>query len=237
MGKIFGNLWMLAVCLFACGALSAQNVTNITAEQVEKKIHVSYDLDRQADITLLLSINGGKTFSELHRVSGDMGRNIPAGHRTIIWDVLSERERLVGADFVFKVKTEAREQQHANGGDFYYNNIFHVVKNCESLTMISRKYDMSVSALLKLNPDHLKSTMLHSGERLLVGQTKVYIPKLAPVSADTPQKDTLFYHYPCRILNLNIFSCLIFKILKIKKLYQEINHFPRQHFTLFFNFF
>ncbi|MBR6919661.1 MAG: hypothetical protein IKN37_05005 [Bacteroidales bacterium] len=106
MVKIFGKIWLLAVCLFACCMLSAQNVTNIVAEQVEKKIHVSYDLDRRADITLFLSTDGGKTFTELHRVSGDVGKNIAAGHRTIIWDVLSEQDRLVGEDFVFKVKAE-----------------------------------------------------------------------------------------------------------------------------------
>ena len=109
MGKIFGNLWLMVVCLFACCMLAAQNVTNIVAEQVEKNIHVSYDLDKQADITLLLSTDGGKTFTELHRVSGDVGKNISAGHRTIVWDVLSERDRLVGDDFVFKVKAQGDE--------------------------------------------------------------------------------------------------------------------------------
>ncbi|MBR6919660.1 MAG: formylglycine-generating enzyme family protein [Bacteroidales bacterium] len=69
-------------------------------------IHVSYDLDRQADITLFFSTDGGKTFTELHRVSGDVGKNISAGHRTIVWDVLSERDRLVGEDIVFKVKAD-----------------------------------------------------------------------------------------------------------------------------------
>lgn len=81
------------------------------------------------------------------------------------------------------------EQEGANGGDFYYRNKYHVVKSGESLTMISRKYGTSVSALLNLN--HRKSTMIHPGERLIVGQTKVYIPKPAPAPADTLQKDTL----------------------------------------------
>ena len=116
MGKLFGKIWLLAVCLFACSLLPAQNVTNIVAEQVEKKIHVSYDLDRQADITLFLSTDGGKSFTELRRVSGDVGKGVGPGHKTIVWDVLSERERLVGEDFVFKVKAEgdAKDLRHKN---------------------------------------------------------------------------------------------------------------------------
>ena len=99
----------VVLLLLACQMLPAQNVTNIVAEQVEKTIHVSYDLDRQADIKLLLSTDGGKSFTELHRVSGDVGKDISAGHRTIVWDVLSERDRLVGEDFVFKVKAQEYE--------------------------------------------------------------------------------------------------------------------------------
>ena len=99
----------VVLLLLACQMLAAQNVTNIVAEQVDNNIHVSYDLDKQADITLFLSTDGGKSFTELHRVSGDVGHDIAAGHRTIVWDVLSERDRLVGEEFVFKVKAQGDE--------------------------------------------------------------------------------------------------------------------------------
>lgn len=85
---------------------SAQTVSNVTAEQVDKTIHVSYDLDMQAEISLHLSIDGGKTYTQLYKVSGDVGKNITKGHKTIIWDVLAEQERLVGDDIVFKVQAK-----------------------------------------------------------------------------------------------------------------------------------
>ncbi|MBO4403241.1 MAG: hypothetical protein J5792_06140 [Bacteroidales bacterium] len=96
--------WVLAFALFCCGDLAAQNVTHISAQQVEKYIHVSYDLDKQATVTLYLSTDGGRTYTELHRVSGDVGKNVTAGHKVIVWDVLAEREELVGDDILFKVK-------------------------------------------------------------------------------------------------------------------------------------
>lgn len=84
--------------------LSAQTVSNVTAKQVEKTIHVSYDLDEPADVTLLLSTDGGLNYTELHHVRGHVGVNVPAGHNTIVWDVLAEQESLVGEDVMFKVR-------------------------------------------------------------------------------------------------------------------------------------
>ncbi len=93
--------------LLLCVPLTAQNVTNVTAEQVDKTIHVSYDLDKAANITLFLSTDGGKTYKELYRVDGAVGKNVTPGHRTIIWNVLEEVENLKGDDYVFKVKATA----------------------------------------------------------------------------------------------------------------------------------
>jgi formylglycine-generating enzyme required for sulfatase activity len=87
----------------------SQNVTNIQVEQIGKKVHVTYTLDKTADITLHLSTDGGVTYSEpLKQVAGDVGKAIPMGTHTIIWDVLSERERLVSDDIVFMVKANSK---------------------------------------------------------------------------------------------------------------------------------
>lgn len=92
--------------LFTFWILSAQTVSNVTVEQVDKTIHVSYDLDKQAEISLHLSIDGGKTYTELHQLSGDVGKNVTEGHKIIVWDVLAERESLVGDNVLFLVKAE-----------------------------------------------------------------------------------------------------------------------------------
>ena len=100
-----GLILFCAICAFSV-RVSAQTVTNVTATQVNKTIQVSYDLDKQADITLHLSTDGGKTYQQLSQVSGDVGKNVFAGQKTIVWDVLAEKEKLVGENIVFKVKAQ-----------------------------------------------------------------------------------------------------------------------------------
>ena len=104
--------YYVKIFLFGCMVLfarmvSAQTVTNVTAEQVGKTIHVSYNLDKQADITLFFSTDGGTTYTQLFRVSGDVGKNVSAGQKIIVWDVLAEREKLLGENIVFKVRVDA----------------------------------------------------------------------------------------------------------------------------------
>ncbi|MBO2524239.1 MAG: hypothetical protein CW341_00835 [Bacteroidetes bacterium] len=65
--------------------MSAQEVTNITVQQIEKNILISYDLDKKANIMVYISTNGGKSFEKLHEVSGDVGKNVSAGHNTIVY--------------------------------------------------------------------------------------------------------------------------------------------------------
>ena len=88
--------------LFTCLTLSAQTVSGVDANQVGKTIEITYHLDRTADISVEYSTDGGRTYKQLHRVSGDVGRGITAGCRTITWDVLSEVENLI-ADVSFRV--------------------------------------------------------------------------------------------------------------------------------------
>ena len=88
--------------LITCLTLSAQTVSGVDANQVGKTIEITYHLDRTADISVEYSTDGGRTYKPLHRVSGDVGRGITAGYRTITWDVLSELESLM-ADVSFRV--------------------------------------------------------------------------------------------------------------------------------------
>ena len=104
---VWSARWCATILLMvAVLSLSAQTVSKVTAEQVGKTIHVSYDLDKTANIALFLSIDGGKTYRELHKVTGAVGKNVHPGHRTIVWQVLGEVEKLRGDNFVFKVKAD-----------------------------------------------------------------------------------------------------------------------------------
>ena len=84
--------------------LLAQTVSNVQAEQVGKQIVITYSLDKQADISVCYTTDGGKTFSApLKQVTGDVGRNIAAGNHTITWNVLEEVDKLIADDIMFVV--------------------------------------------------------------------------------------------------------------------------------------
>lgn len=107
---------LIIVCLCAvCGMAVAQKVSNVSAEQVGKNIVVSYDLDKASTISVCYSTDGGKTFSQpIKQVTGDVGKNVSAGHKQIVWNVLNEVEKLVCSNLVFKVT--------AGGGEIFTVN-------------------------------------------------------------------------------------------------------------------
>ena len=72
--RLVANVFV--ILLLGVTSASAQTVTNVTPEQVGKTIRVSYDLDKAADITLFLSTDGGSTYTQLYRVSGDVGKTV-----------------------------------------------------------------------------------------------------------------------------------------------------------------
>lgn len=98
----------IVLALVACsGTVVAQNVSNINAVQTGKIIEITYDLDKAADISVYMSVNGGETYRGLRQVSGDVGKTVGPGHKTIVWDVLSEVEELIGDSIVFMVRVDA----------------------------------------------------------------------------------------------------------------------------------
>ena len=84
----------------------AQKISDVTARQVDKQIHITYTLDEPAEISLYLSTDGGESYIKLIKVSGAVGQSVTSGRKTIVWNVLEERENLVGDDIVFKVWAE-----------------------------------------------------------------------------------------------------------------------------------
>jgi len=118
------NIILTIAVLLSVATASAQTVSNVTAEQVGKTIHVSYDLDKAADITLFLSTDGGSTYTQLYRVSGDVGKDVPAGRKTIVWDVLAERESLKSDDVVFKVRAQGQDNLTFTVGGVTFKMIY-----------------------------------------------------------------------------------------------------------------
>jgi hypothetical protein len=102
MRKIGFQIILSVLCLSA----QAQKVSNIRVEQRGQEIVVFYSLETSSpcEVSLLFSQDSGSTWSApLKNVSGDVGKNISSGEKQIIWELLSEREQLVGDAVKFKV--------------------------------------------------------------------------------------------------------------------------------------
>ncbi len=92
--------------------IKAQKVENVTFEQTNKNIAISYDIEEEKnidtyDIKIFYSIDDGLSWKgPLQYVSGDVGESQKAGKaKTIIWDVLKETTELTG-NVKFQIKAK-----------------------------------------------------------------------------------------------------------------------------------
>lgn len=112
------RLLILSLLAAICSTISAQTVRDIEVQQVEKQIHITYTLDNPADISVYFSADGGKNYQKLYKVTGDVGKNISPGRKTVVWDVLAECEQLKGDNFLFKVRTESVTVSDIDGNEY-----------------------------------------------------------------------------------------------------------------------
>ena len=104
----------LLLPLFAL-SLQAQKVTDVSFEQVGDQVRITYRLDAPTDIQVFLSTNGGISYGyPLKAVQGDVGYNVAAGYKTIIWSPLQETDQIVGDNIVFKVVPTLRNTTYNN---------------------------------------------------------------------------------------------------------------------------
>lgn len=113
---------------------------------------------------------------------------LPTKYILLFEEVKDSIYRLQEKDEQVRVELPAPDGTTAQG-DYYYRNKYHVVKSGESLTAIARKYGTTLEKIQSMN--HRKSTMIHPGDRLIVGQTKVFVSKPQPAVTDTLKKDSL----------------------------------------------
>lgn len=111
--KYFG-LSLLFLQFLYLPEVNAQKVENLRFEQVGKQIIIYYDLNetqtgQNFEVKVFCSTDGGKTSgSQLRQVTGDAGSSITGGKgKKIIWDVLAEREKLIG-DILFEIQVKKR---------------------------------------------------------------------------------------------------------------------------------
>ena len=114
MRRIIRQLVIVLGFVAYFGTIAAQNVSNVNVVQSGKTIEITYDLDKAADISVYMSSNGGETYRGLRHVNGDVGKTVGPGHKTIVWDVLSEVEELIGDSIVFMVRVDANAEAEWN---------------------------------------------------------------------------------------------------------------------------
>ncbi len=83
------RIGIICLAVLTSIVVHAQTVTNVVAKQVGNTVEITYDLDKAADIVLLLSTDGGKYYNGMgvSNVTGDAGKNVSAGHKKIIWNL------------------------------------------------------------------------------------------------------------------------------------------------------
>ena len=110
-------VFFLLLSVFTAVCSFGQTVSNVDAYQEGKNIIISYYIDKAGLVSdVYCSTDGGRTWGEpLKQVCGDVNKQVPAGSHRIVWDVLSEREKLAGANICFKVEV--------NSGRFTVNGV------------------------------------------------------------------------------------------------------------------
>ena len=98
-------VFFLLLSVFTAVCSFGQTVSNVDAYQEGKNIIITYDTDKAGSVgDVYCSTDGGRTWGEpLRQVTGDVNKQVSAGSHRIVWDVLSEREKLAGENICFKV--------------------------------------------------------------------------------------------------------------------------------------
>ena len=121
-------VFFLLLSVFTAVCSFGQTVSNVDAYQEGKNIIITYDIDKAGLVSdVYCSTDGGRTWgAPLKQVTGDVNKQVPAGSHRIVWDVLSEREKLAGANICFKVEV--------NSGRFTVNGVSFEMVRVEGVT-------------------------------------------------------------------------------------------------------
>ncbi len=82
----------LLFCLFGLFSsfAMAQNISNVAFIRHDKEVTITYDLSKDANIRVCVSIDGGRYYGDyIQNMSGDVGKNIKAGKdkKIIVYDL------------------------------------------------------------------------------------------------------------------------------------------------------
>lgn len=88
--KVMKNRFLVYLLLAVCSSAYAQNVSNVAFERHDKEVTITYDLSKDADIRVCVSIDGGRYYGGyIENMAGDIGKGIKAGKekKIIVYDL------------------------------------------------------------------------------------------------------------------------------------------------------
>jgi len=103
------NLFIIILIISSHSILQAQQISNVRATQNSDNVSIGYDITgakagQTFDIDVKCSLNGGNSFTIFPTsISGDI-KGVTNGYgKQINWDVLQDRDEIVGENIVFEV--------------------------------------------------------------------------------------------------------------------------------------
>lgn len=101
------HIIFLLLLFSATLSVTAQNATNVRARQDGETIVITYDLDKKANVRVLVATGQSNQYTELKAVTGSVGKDISAGvNKQIIWQPLQEQTEFVAQNVRFKVEAK-----------------------------------------------------------------------------------------------------------------------------------
>lgn len=105
---------ILLLFFFSALSLWADNASNVRIRQEGKSIIITYDLSKRSVVRLLMASGDSDYFTELHAVSGNVGKGVPAGNaRKIVWHPLEEYGEFIAKNVRFKVEALSSYEYYA----------------------------------------------------------------------------------------------------------------------------
>lgn len=122
------NAVVIMVLLFSFVTAQAQEYGRASKNEVivseakvsreSRKLIIDYNIDwgynvMSCDVELLMSIDGGRTFSVVavsNKVQGDVGKITTTGQKQIVYDIDSIKEKLAGKQLAFKVQVKNKKK-------------------------------------------------------------------------------------------------------------------------------
>ncbi len=99
----------------------SQTVSNVKFVQKGDQVKITYDLSKEMNITLVLSVDSGKTFHDPNKIHclGDVGKKTaPGKDKTILYNIKADNDRPLTKQDIFRVRAIESFTKNIKGLNF-----------------------------------------------------------------------------------------------------------------------